>query len=714
MAEAVDPAQGRTQMPAEDQPAAAAGVETPPTFKAPTGKLFPPARDGCLVHEAHVAELHHGSLLAEKRHKLQEAMQEAGGWLSNVDSADTVPVQPVSHAQFVADWELVVPFGTLYDPSAEASVESIDEVSQTLQDLKDGCSNEERLRIFRNFIDVLRHKAGEQRALATTGQLDTTPLTAPAAASLRLLRDFVNERLPALETSLIDSELAAAEKRIAAAQGEIDAREHLWRTGELLRRRAESEEEARDQGVAGGADDGEGTQLERHRWVTERFTALFELHDRRLFLLRQKNVALRKLADYNTAYKARTAAVTAKAMEEVERLRAGVEDEINRCHADIASVDERCAVERTRDEECTRDFEEWRRLSDERLERNAADQNGCWARLAEVEAELAALGQQRRAEVELRCDRSHEEVTRHCNLHERLTRAAAHRRLLQNQVHNAQLALSLLHFTQSSVVSGVDKGVTAQRKNAKHQLREIQLKTRQDELAAFRNLYHSIGDLVQRKEIYASRLQSGMSQSWQLTMLYSEMHTQLREHIDALRDRQRAACADFTPTEQALREARVEFAHPQNEAAGAEMCRAREAFREMERRGVEHIEAVRLEIALHRAGRSAREPSKRRLSPRAGAAASSFPAARQSAATARGLPTVAQPSNAAVLAPHPRLPGSPPGALGVHLPESVLPDIDSGDDSPARGRRLVPAAPPAPARYRRPQTAPLDAQPPPP
>eukprot|EP00756_Hemistasia_phaeocysticola_P004353 Hpha_TRINITY_DN12768_c0_g1::TRINITY_DN12768_c0_g1_i1::g.114661::m.114661 len=701
--EDVTPAVGSSRQPTED-----AGITEEkeeeilqlPPFKGPTGRGLRKAVDGCLDHEIKVSE---GLTvqLSDRRGILGEAMKEAAGWLKEVDEADTLDVSDVASPQLALEWQLAVECSTLYDPSASANTEAIGDVAAELQSLKETATNDERLRIFRNFIELLRHRTLEKQTFASTGQLDSTPLMKPALPSLRLLRSFVNERPPVLETAALDAELVTVEAKIEEARNEIDVQERLWWSGDPLREAAQQETDARGRGERLVTQDAKMTQLDRHRWTSEKFAAVFELHSRRLSLLRQRGLVLKRIAEANAAFKSRAASVHQKATAEIQAEREKVEEEVGRCKADMREISRRCAFERSEDDRICGEFASWRTLSDERLESNLSKQRECWAQLMQTEQLLHDLGSQRRQEVELRCRRTEEEVERRCKLAAKLTCAKAHHKLLQNQVHNARLALTLLEFTQNQLVNDVDKGVTAQRKNAKHQLQELLLRTQREELAAFRHLYHALGDLGQRKEIYATRLQQGMNQSWQLTMLYSEMHASLNADIDSLRERQRAASADFGPTEEALREARVEFAHPQNEATGPEMQAHREAYALLEQRGVEKVEAVRLDLALHKSASMRPPPGQRRLPTRESARAvvvephapGSGSAALPHLGPLLAAPDRSAPAEGQAIIDPDKVPLYPAGGT----------DLVEDDSTPPRGRRLVPAAPAVPARQKRPQ-----------
>ena len=508
--------------------------------------------------------------------------------LTCVEEATAIEVEEVDHEKLVEMWELTHPVNELYHPNSSADLTSIHVVEGKLLDLK-STTNDDRLRIFRTFIETLRSKTSDLIKTVSDSHLDTGPLMIPALPSIDMLKDFMNEKRPNQSTTQIDKDITNLTKRVQDLCSKTDSHEAKWKSGEEFLKSKKPTSFRQKQPP---------TQLEKHRWLSDQYEDIFDYQTKALKLLRNKGKLLQVMCNANSRYKERANTVKQEATVQIDELHKKITSVIQKSHTDmliISNKTKECTETNTAME---KEFSEWRTSSDNRLSQNELRQEACWKQLFTVEEELKRLGIERRTEVEFRVKRVVEERQRKSSIQHLIAKGTVHSNLLENQVRNSEIAISILDFTKQSIVIGADKGITAQRKSSKHQLNEFKLEVQRKELELYRQQHHKAGDLIQKTDLYCDRLQRGMTDSWQLEILYREPYKRLLAEVESLKDFQRRSAAAFQPTETSLRNAGVMFIHPLAEEETDELKEMRAAYAKSEVLALEEIEKTRLDMSL--------------------------------------------------------------------------------------------------------------------
>eukprot|EP00755_Sulcionema_specki_P030022 Sspe_Gene.93436::Locus_66074_Transcript_1_1_Confidence_1.000_Length_1545::g.93436::m.93436 len=477
-----------------------------------------------------------GKGLFEGRHEVHlQQLGELKESVSLVDHATSVPVPDISADQLATSLNLKMTPAGLYTPGAPPNLTSLEGLRERLMNIQRTTVNQDRVRIFKAFLDNLIVKTAELMQAATSGQLSSDGYTAPLTTSIDLLEDFITQRRPQDETSALDAELAERTKKLDAVSKTVAEQEQLWTTLEYALEAVKGPEVKRKWSPS---EPRNNTQLERHRWLTEKYDDIFNHLDRSLSIIRKKAARLEMLETRNAAYKERTAEVREVAMRDISSLQYEVETMMQRCQDDVEVVEDRIRTAHVEHDEAMKAHNEWLLRNDDALQANEDRQHSTWAKLFELEDELCRLSSERRDLVQRRCLKVKTEMERRCSLEKWHQQALQNLELLRNQIHNGRLALSILCHGRENVVNGISKAITAQRKCAKQQLHSLILSTRQTELEMYGKLHKRLGELQVKKEMYLDKLQLGMTSSWQVQLLYGDMQKQLQGELEALKKRQ--------------------------------------------------------------------------------------------------------------------------------------------------------------------------------
>jgi hypothetical protein len=195
---------------------------------------------------------------------------------------------------------------------------------------------------------------------------------------------------------------------------------------------------------------------------------------------------------------------------------------------------------------------------------------------------IAELGTERFEEVKRRIEENDREEKRKVEYQQFLDVVSQHKKLLELTVYNCDLAIRAIGIIEELVAEGCS-AIKARYDKTNQELADLRLLVHQEYLGVFRRLYKTLGQMTYKKEkkleeidrqIRTTHIQlefcietfdpNAKKHSDSKKDLY-KIRASVEEEIQMLKDKMATALEQFRPTEEALRQAGVEFVHPIDE-----------------------------------------------------------------------------------------------------------------------------------------------------
>ncbi|EPY34789.1 69 kDa paraflagellar rod protein [Strigomonas culicis] len=274
---------------------------------------------------------------------------------------------------------------------------------------------------------------------------------------------------------------------------------------------------------------------------------------------------------------------TSAMKEGQRRLKTRCEDDLRKLHDAIQRSD-------LEDAEAAQHFRTQKETSERLMRENVERQNEVWRQIQELERTIQRLGTERFEEVKRRIEENDREEKRHVEYQHFLRICGEHKKLLDLTVFNCDVGIRSANLIEEVVAESCTAIQTRHSRTAEC-IDQLRLETHLEYLEAFRRQYKTLGQLLYKKEkrleeidkqIRTTHIQlefaietfdpNAKKYSDTKKELYKQ-RAQADEEVGMLRDKMSQALDLFGPTEEALRQAGIQFVHPAEEVEDDNLTR---------------------------------------------------------------------------------------------------------------------------------------------
>jgi len=504
-------------------------------------------KTACLENEEYIQELHVTDWSENQKQKLAAAHEKAHELLSAVEAGtkwNLTQAYDIQKLMRVCGLEMSV--RELYKPEDKPQFMDIIALKKTLQELKQH-RNKTRIVSFTGTIDNGLAKLEKVEEELRRSQLDATEMAQVPVNVLKNLEDCMN-------VQNVQAALVGNEEQINQQLQSI-----------------EKCKEIRDISIG----DGEMAIAE------EQFYIKAQLLERLVELVRDKFRIIGVTDDENRMF-SKIHEVQKKAYQETSAMKDAKRRLKQRCETDLKHLHDAIQKADLEDAEAMKRFAAQKDKSEKFVKDNEDKQDECWRKIQDLERQLQKLGTERFEEVKRRIEENDREEKRKVEYQQFLDVVSQHKKLLELTVYNCDLAIRAIGIIEELVAEGCS-AIKARYDKTNQELADLRLLVHQEYLGVFRRLYKTLGQLVYKKEkrleeadrqIRTTHIQlefavetfdpNAKKHSDSKKDLY-KMRAQIEEELQMLRDKMATALEQFRPTEEALRQAGVEFVHPIDE-----------------------------------------------------------------------------------------------------------------------------------------------------
>lgn len=504
-------------------------------------------KTACLENEEFIQELHVTDWSENQKQKLASAHEKAHELLSGVEAGtkwNLTQAYDIQKLMRVCGLEMSV--RELYKPEDKPQFMDIIALKKTLQELKQH-RNKTRIVSFTGTIDNGLAKLEKVEEELRRSQLDATEMAQVPVNVLKNLEDCMN--VQNVQAALVGNE-------------------------EQINQQLQSIEKCKEiRDIALG--DGEMSIAE------EQFYIKAQLLERLVELVRDKFRIIGVTDDENRMF-SKIHEVQKKAYQETSAMKDAKRRLKQRCETDLKHLHDAIQKADLEDAEAMKRFSAQKDKSEKFIKDNEDKQDECWRKIQDLERQLQKLGTERFEEVKRRIEENDREEKRKVEYQQFLDVVSQHKKLLELTVYNCDLAIRAVGIIEELVAEGCS-AIKARYDKTNQELADLRLLVHQEYLGVFRRLYKTLGQLGYKKEkrleeidrqIRTTHIQlefcietfdpNAKKHSDSKKDLY-KLRASVEEEIQMLKDKMATALEQFRPTEEALRQAGVEFVHPIDE-----------------------------------------------------------------------------------------------------------------------------------------------------
>jgi hypothetical protein len=310
----------------------------------------------------------------------------------------------------------------------------------------------------------------------------------------------------------------------------------------------------------------------------EQFYIKAQLLERLVELVRDKFRIIGVTDDENRMF-SKIHEVQKKAFQETSAMKDAKRRLKQRCETDLKHLHDAIQKADLEDAEAMKRFAAQKDKSEKFIKDNEDKQDECWRKIQDLERQLQKLGTERFEEIKRRIEENDREEKRKVEYQQFLDVVSQHKKLLELTVYNCDLAIRAIGIIEELVAEGCS-AIKARYDKTNQELADLRLLVHQEYLGVFRRLYKTLGQLVYKKEkkleeidlnIRTTHIQlefcvetfdpNAKKHSDSKKDLY-KLRASVEEEVQMLKDKMATALEAFRPTEEALRQAGVEFLHP--------------------------------------------------------------------------------------------------------------------------------------------------------
>jgi hypothetical protein len=504
-------------------------------------------KTACLENEEFIQELHVTDWSENQKQKLAAAHEKAHELLSGVEAGtkwNLTQAYDIQKLMRVCGLEMSV--RELYKPEDKPQFMDIIALKKTLQELKQH-RNKTRIVSFTGTIDNGLAKLEKVEEELRRSQLDATEMAQVPVNVLKNLEDCMN--VQNVQAALVGNE-------------------------EQINQQLQSIEKCKEiRDIALG--DGEMSIAE------EQFYIKAQLLERLVELVRDKFRIIGVTDDENRMF-SKIHEVQKKAYQETSAMKDAKRRLKQRCETDLKHLHDAIQKADLEDAEAMKRFSAQKDKSEKFVKDNEDKQDECWRKIQDLERQLQKLGTERFEEVKRRIEENDREEKRKVEYQQFLDVVSQHKKLLELTVYNCDLAIRAIGIIEELVAEGCS-AIKARYDKTNQELADLRLLVHQEYLGVFRRLYKTLGQMTYKKEkrleeidrqIRTTHIQlefcietfdpNAKKHSDSKKDLY-KVRASVEEEIQMLKDKMATALEQFRPTEEALRQAGVEFVHPIDE-----------------------------------------------------------------------------------------------------------------------------------------------------
>jgi hypothetical protein len=504
-------------------------------------------KTACLENEEYIQELHVTDWSENQKQKLAAAHEKAHELLSAVEAGtkwNLTQAYDIQKLMRVCGLEMSV--RELYKPEDKPQFMDIIALKKTLQELKQH-RNKTRIVSFTGTIDNGLAKLEKVEEELRRSQLDATEMAQVPVNVLKNLEDCMN--VQNVQAALVGNE-------------------------EQINQQLQSIEKCKEiRNIA--LSDGEMAIAE------EQFYIKAQLLERLVELVRDKFRIIGVTDDENRMF-SKIHEVQKKAYQETSAMKDAKRRLKQRCETDLKHLHDAIQKADLEDAEAMKRFAAQKDKSEKFIKDNEDKQDECWRKIQDLERQLQKLGTERFEEVKRRIEENDREEKRKVEYQQFLDVVSQHKKLLELTVYNCDLAIRCTGIIEELVAEGCS-AIKARYDKTNQELADLRLLVHQEYLGVFRRLYKTLGQLVYKKEkrledidrtIRTTHIQlefcietfdpNAKKHSDSKKDLY-QLRANVEEELQMLKDKMATALELFRPTEEALRQAGVEFVHPTEE-----------------------------------------------------------------------------------------------------------------------------------------------------
>eukprot|EP01006_Ploeotia_vitrea_P041426 TRINITY_DN66525_c7_g3_i5.p2 TRINITY_DN66525_c7_g3~~TRINITY_DN66525_c7_g3_i5.p2 ORF type:complete len:606 (+),score=144.15 TRINITY_DN66525_c7_g3_i5:142-1959(+) len=501
-------------------------------------------KTACLENEEYIQELHVTDWSENQRQKLAAAHEKAHELLAATEAGtkwNLTQAYDIQKLMRVCGLEMSV--RELYKPEDKPQFMDIIALKKTLQELKQH-RNKTRIVSFTGTIDNGLAKLEKVEEELRRSQLDATEMAQVPVNVLKNLEDCMN--VQNVQAALVGNE-------------------------EQINQQLQSIEKCKEiRNIA--LSDGEMAIAE------EQFYIKAQLLERLVELVRDKFRIIGVTDDENRMF-SKIHEVQKKAYQETSAMKDAKRRLKQRCETDLKHLHDAIQKADLEDAEAMKRFAAQKDKSEKFIKDNEDKQDECWRKIQDLERQLQKLGTERFEEVKRRIEENDREEKRKVEYQQFLDVVSQHKKLLELTVYNCDLGIRCIGIIEELVAEGCS-AIKARYDKTNQELSDLRLLVHQEYLGVFRRLYKTLGQLVYKKEkkledadrnIRTTHIQlefcietfdpNAKKHSDSKKDLY-KLRAQIEEELQMLKDKMATALELFRPTEEALRQAGVEFVHP--------------------------------------------------------------------------------------------------------------------------------------------------------
>jgi len=501
-------------------------------------------KTACLENEEFIQELHVSDWSENQKQKLSAAHEKAHELLAAVEAGtkwNLTQAYDIQKLMRVCGLEMSV--RELYKPEDKPQFMDIIALKKTLQELKQH-RNKTRIVSFTGTIDNGLAKLEKVEEELRRSQLDATEMAQIPVNVLKNLEDCMN--VQNVQAALVGNE-------------------------EQINQLLQSIEKCKEiRNIA--LSDGEMSIAE------EQFYIKAQLLERLVELVRDKFRIIGVTDDENRMF-SKIHEVQKKAFQETSAMKDAKRRLKQRCETDLKHLHDAIQKADLEDAEAMKRFAAQKDKSEKFIKDNEDKQDECWRKIQDLERQLQKLGTERFEEIKRRIEENDREEKRKVEYQQFLDVVSQHKKLLELTVYNCDLAIRAIGIIEELVAEGCS-AIKARYDKTNQELADLRLLVHQEYLGVFRRLYKTLGQLVYKKEKKLEEIDRNIrSTHIQLEFCVETFDPNAKKHSDSkkdlyklrasveeelqmLKDKMATALEAFRPTEEALRQAGVEFLHP--------------------------------------------------------------------------------------------------------------------------------------------------------
>jgi len=321
----------------------------------------------------------------------------------------------------------------------------------------------------------------------------------------------------------------------------------------------------------------------------EQFYIKAQLLERLVELVRDKFRIIGVTDDENRMF-SKIHEVQKKAFQETSAMKDAKRRLKQRCETDLKHLHDAIQKADLEDAEAMKRFAAQKDKSEKFIKDNEDKQDECWRKIQDLERQLQKLGTERFEEIKRRIEENDREEKRKVEYQQFLDVVSQHKKLLELTVYNCDLAIRAIGIIEELVAEGCS-AIKARYDKTNQELADLRLLVHQEYLGVFRRLYKTLGQLVYKKEKKLEEVDRNIRTTHiQLEFCVETFDPNAKKHSDSkkdlykhrasieeelqmLKDKMATALEAFRPTEEALRQAGVEFLHPIEEVEEGNLAR---------------------------------------------------------------------------------------------------------------------------------------------